>query len=43
MGLIFFYIGNEGLIEEFWDNMGFVFDIVLEFNVFVVFVEYVCI
>lgn len=32
--------GNEGDIESFWDNTGFVFDIAPEFNALVIFAEH---
>ena len=37
---IFFYTGNEGPIEEFYDNTGFVFDNAPEFGALVVFCEH---
>jgi dipeptidyl-peptidase-2 len=37
---IFFYTGNEGPIEEFYDNTGFVFDHAPEFEALVVFCEH---
>ena len=36
-GPIFFYCGNEGPIESFYDNTGFMFDIAPEFNAVVIF------
>ncbi|CAD5117387.1 DgyrCDS6162 [Dimorphilus gyrociliatus] len=37
---VFFYTGNEGNIEQFWNNTGFVFDIAPKFNALVVFAEH---
>jgi dipeptidyl-peptidase II len=37
---IFFYTGNEGPIEEFYDNTGFVFDNAPEFGALVIFCEH---
>lgn len=39
-GPIFFYCGNEGDIEGFWNNTGFMFDIAPGFNALVVFAEH---
>jgi dipeptidyl-peptidase II len=39
-GPVFFYTGNEGDIESFWDNTGFMFDIAPLFQALVVFVEH---
>ena len=36
-GPIFFYCGNEGPIESFYENTGFMFDIAPEFNAVVIF------
>ena len=40
-GPIFFYTGNEGPIEGFWDNSGFVFEAAEKFNALVIFGEHV--
>ena len=38
---IFFYAGNEGPIEAFWDATGFVHENAPDFHAFVVFPEHV--
>jgi hypothetical protein len=38
---VFFYAGNEGPIDGFWDNTGFMFDIAPLFQALVVFGEHV--
>lgn len=38
---MFFYAGNEGDIEAFWNNTGFMFDIAPVFQALVVFPEHV--
>jgi hypothetical protein len=40
-GPVFFYAGNEGDIESFWNNTGFMFDIAPMFQALVVFPEHV--
>lgn len=40
-GPIFVYTGNEGNIEGFWKNTGFIFDIAPQFKALVVFIEHV--
>ena len=40
-GPVFFYAGNEGDIESFWNNTGFMFDIAPLFQALVVFPEHV--
>uniref|UniRef100_T1JA04 Uncharacterized protein n=1 Tax=Strigamia maritima TaxID=126957 RepID=T1JA04_STRMM len=40
-GPIFFYTGNEGNIEGFWENTGFIFDIAAEFKPLIIFAEHV--
>ncbi|RNA18807.1 dipeptidyl peptidase 2-like [Brachionus plicatilis] len=39
-GPVFFYAGNEGDIESFWNNTGFMFDIAPVFQALVVFPEH---
>jgi len=39
-GPIFFYTGNEGDIEEFWDNTGLPFDLAPTFKALIVFAEH---
>ncbi|XP_797434.4 dipeptidyl peptidase 2 [Strongylocentrotus purpuratus] len=39
-GPIFFYTGNEGAIESFFDNTGYIFDIAPEFGALVIFAEH---
>ncbi|XP_044272767.1 lysosomal Pro-X carboxypeptidase-like [Tribolium madens] len=39
-GPIFFYTGNEGTIENFAENTGFIFDIAPSFNALIVFAEH---
>ena len=38
---LFFYTGNEGPIDQFWDNSGFVFKAGAACNALVVFGEHV--
>ena len=40
-GPLFFYTGNQGPIEGFVDNSGFIFTLAKEFNALVVFAEHV--
>ncbi len=40
-GPLLFYTGNEGPIESFYENTGFVFDLAKDFNALVVFAEHV--
>lgn len=39
-GPVFFYAGNEGDVESFWNNTGFVFDIAPTFQALIVFPEH---
>lgn len=39
-GTIFLYAGNEGDIEMFAQNSGFMFDIAPEFNALIIFAEH---
>lgn len=39
-GPVFFYAGNEGDIEGFWNNTGFMFDIAPVFQALIVFAEH---
>lgn len=39
-GPIFFYAGNEGPLEQWWENTGFVFDIAPQFGALVIFGEH---
>ena len=42
-GPLFFYTGNEGAIEGFMENSGFIFTLAKQFNALVVFAEHVSI
>ncbi|CAH8668309.1 unnamed protein product [Schistosoma margrebowiei] len=39
-GPIFFYCGNEGGIDGFWNNTGLIFELAPSFNAFVLFAEH---
>ncbi|CAH8874133.1 unnamed protein product [Trichobilharzia szidati] len=39
-GPIFFYCGNEGDIETFWNNTGLMFELAPSFNAFILFAEH---
>ncbi|CAH8635802.1 unnamed protein product [Heterobilharzia americana] len=39
-GPIFFYCGNEGEIEGFWNNTGLIFELAPSFNAFILFAEH---
>ena len=38
---MFFYTGNEGAIEGFYDNTGFLFELAQNFSALIVFAEHV--
>jgi len=38
---LLFYTGNEGPIEQFWDNTGFIFEAAEQLNALVIFGEHV--
>ena len=40
-GPLFFYTGNEGAIDGFYDNTGFLFELAQNFSALVVFAEHV--
>ena len=40
-GPLFFYTGNEGPIEGYFNSAGFIFTLALEFNALVIFAEHV--
>ena len=40
--VLLFYSGNEGPIESFYENTGFIFELAKEFQALVVFAEHVC-
>ncbi|THD23177.1 Dipeptidyl peptidase 2 [Fasciola hepatica] len=40
VGPIFFYCGNEGPIEAFWNNTGFMFDLATSMHALVIFAEH---
>ena len=40
-GPLFFYTGNEGAIEGFYDNTGFLFELAQNFSALIVFAEHV--
>ena len=40
-GPLFFYIGNAVLIEEFYENSGFIYELAQDFNALIVFGEHV--
>ena len=40
-GPMLLYTGNEGPVETYYDNSGFMFELAKEFNALVVFIEHV--
>lgn len=40
VGPLFVYTGNEGPLESFYDNTGFMFDIAPQFGALIVFIEH---
>ena len=40
--VLLFYSGNEGPIESFYENTGFIFELAKELQALVVFGEHVC-
>ena len=40
-GPLFFYTGNEGAIEGFYENTGFLFELAQNFSALIVFAEHV--